>query len=58
MEKYDDMEGNALIAYNMYDANAVITAGQQRRELGQGMRITCQSGLEMERNQLGNPEVL
>ena len=52
MEEYEDVESDALVAY---DATAAITEGQEQ---SQSPQITRQLELEAERNQLGNPGVL
>ena len=60
MEKYEDAGSNALIAYDAYDATdatAATTKGQEQEAGSQSLQITCQSELEIERNQLGNTGV-
>ena len=61
MEEYEDVEGNALVAYDATDSNDATnatTGGQGQGVVGAGLQPTCQSGPEVERNQLGNPGVL
>lgn len=61
MEEYEDVEGNALIAYegsDAFDANAATTGGQGDGVDGQDLQVTRQLMLEMEKSQLGTPGVL
>ena len=61
MEEYEDVESNALVAYNGPDATnaTAATTGRQKRDAGrQNLQIMGQEELETERNQLGNPGIL
>ena len=61
MEEYEDVGRNALIAYDATDATTATTAtmeGQEQEAVSQSLQTACQSELETERIQLGNPGVL
>ena len=61
MEEYEDVGRNALIAYDATDATTATTAtmeGQEQEAVSQSLQTACQSELETERTQLGNPGVL
>ncbi len=61
MEEYEDVEGNALIAYersDATDATAATTGGQKDGIDGQNLQVARQLMLEMEKNQLGTPGIL
>lgn len=61
IEKYNDVESTAFIAYNASDATnaiAVTTEGQKPEASSQSLHIICQSKLKIEKNQLENPGVL
>ena len=64
MEEYEDVGGNALIAYersdatDATDATAATTGGQRDGVDGQNLQVARQLMLEMEKNQLGTPGIL
>ncbi len=61
MEEYEDVGRNALIVYNATDATDATTAtmeGHEEEAGSQSLMISRQLEREMEKNQLGNPEVL
>lgn len=61
MEEYKDVKGNALVMYdatNPNDATIATIGGQKQGVVDAGLQPTCQLGLEIERNQLGNLGVL
>ena len=57
MEEYEGVGSNALIAYNATNATSA-TRGHEEEAGSQSLMISCQLGREMEKNQLGNPEIL
>ena len=61
IKEYEDLEGNALIAYEMRNATDVTaaTTGEQSQGVeGQDVLVDRQPMLEMNKNQLGTPGVL
>lgn len=61
MEEYEDMEGNALIAYSATcgtDATAATTEGQEQGEMSQSLQILGTPDLQIERRKLRNTGVL
>ena len=60
MEEYEDMESNALTAYDATartDATAATTKGPQDQETARKLQMICLPELQI-RTKLGNPGVL
>ena len=61
MEEYEDVESNALVAYDASDATEATAAtmkGQKQEIESQSLLNARQLELEIERNQLGNLGIL
>lgn len=61
MEEYEDVGRNALIAYNATnatDATSATREGLEEEAGSQSLMISRQLERKMEKNQLGNPEIL
>ena len=61
MEEYEDMESNALVAYNATggtDAIAATMEGQEQEEVSERLQIVGSPDLQMERRKLRNTGVL
>ena len=61
MEEYEDIESDALVAYNATggtDATAATTEGQEQDEMNETLQILGIPDLQIERSKLGNTGVL
>lgn len=60
MEEYEDMESNALVAYNATGATATAatTEGQEQEEMSERLQILGSPDLQIERSKLRNTGIL
>ena len=61
MEEYEDIESDALVAYDAsgeIDAIAAATEGQEQEEMSERLQITGMPDRQIERNILRNTGVL